>query len=168
MAGRGSGLEVSSTSTAPRLGVLMGSCCRYRKCQCGLEATNPSGDSDQYRVFYLPGLLRDLVPRSMCRRTLTGGQYGHLSAMAPQKRWRKKVRGFDTWIRNIYFSILHQMRIKTKIFMFIMFNVQWLFNSTEKLFNNRGSEKRKCRLHAIVIFFETEQLFTAVKQKVLK
>ena len=29
MAGRGSGLEVSSTSTAPRLGVLMGSCCRY-------------------------------------------------------------------------------------------------------------------------------------------
>ena len=62
MAGRGSGLEVSSTSTAPRLGVLMGSCCRYRK--CGHEATDLSGDCDRYRVLHLPGLLRDLVPRS--------------------------------------------------------------------------------------------------------
>ena len=32
MAGRGRGLEVSATSTAPRPGVLRASCCRYRKC----------------------------------------------------------------------------------------------------------------------------------------
>ena len=48
----------------------------------------------------------------------------------------------------------------------MMFNVQWLFNSSERLSYIHGSEIAQ-RLHAIVIFFEKEQLFTAVESVII-
>ena len=86
----------------------------------------------------------------MCRRTLTGGQYGHLSGKAI-------IQEFDTLTFIYHFTSKRKYSI-----CFMMFNVQWLFNSSERLFYIRGSEIAQ-RLHAIVIFFEKEQLFTAVE-----
>ena len=83
----------------------------------------------------------------MCRRTLTGGQYGHLSGKAI-------IQEFDTLTFIYHFTSKRKYSI-----CFMMFNVQWLFNS---LFYIRGSKIAQ-RLHAIVIFFEKEQLFTAVE-----